>query len=166
MIPHEQFINGMPDIATGINGYEVMQKQVGDCSVLSALAVCAHYELKHHHKKRLLTANIFPQDSDGRPIYNPTGHYIVKLFVNGVWRGVHIDDYLPTNQYGDFLCAYSSRGKMWVSLIEKAYLKLHGGYEFMGSNSSRDLYVLTGWLPEKFDLKKTKMDFALKDQLW
>ena len=26
MIPHEQFVNGMPDIATGINGYEVMQK--------------------------------------------------------------------------------------------------------------------------------------------
>lgn len=85
--------------------------------------------------------------------------------MNGVWRGVTIDDYLPTNQYGDFLCAYSSRGKMWVSLIEKAYLKLHGGYDFDGSNSSRDLYVLTGWLPEKYSLKCGKANVDT-NKLW
>ena len=37
-----QFINGMPDIATQINGFEIMQKSVGDCSVLSSLAVAAN----------------------------------------------------------------------------------------------------------------------------
>jgi len=87
---------------------------------------------------------------------------VVKLFVNGTWRGVQIDDFLPVHTHGHYLCAYSSRGKLWVSLIEKAYLKLHGGYEFMGSNSSRDLYVLTGWLPEKVNLKKE----SNKDVLW
>ena len=97
------------------------------------------------------------------PIYNPTGHYIVKLFVNGTWRGVEIDDYLPVNTWGNFLCAYSGKGKLWVSLIEKAYLKLNGGYEFMGSNSSRDLYILTGWLPQKYNLSKPGIS---PDKLW
>lgn len=148
----------MPDIATQVNGYEVMQKQVGDCSVLSSLAVAAHFEFKSNWTKRIITNNIFPQDNAGNPVYNPTGEYIVKLFVNGTWRGVTIDDYLPINNNGTWLCAYSSRGKLWVSLIEKAYLKLNGGYDFDGSNSSRDLYTLTGWLPEKFRLKKQGID--------
>lgn len=44
-----QFINGMPDIATQINGFEIMQKSVGDCSVLSSLAVAAHFEMKNKY---------------------------------------------------------------------------------------------------------------------
>ena len=153
----------MPDIATQVNGYEVMQKQVGDCSVLSALAVAAHFELKSNYTKRIITKNIFPQDNNGNPIYNPTGEYIVKMFVNGTWRSVYIDDYLPMNNNGDWLCAYSSRGKLWVSLLEKAYLKLNGGYDFMGSNSSRDLYVMTGWLPQKYRIKKENFD---RNKIW
>jgi len=41
-VSSEFYANGMPDIATNIIGYEVMQRGVGDCSVLSSLAVCAH----------------------------------------------------------------------------------------------------------------------------
>lgn len=60
MISSEFLINGMPDIATQITGYEVQQKQVGDCSVLSSLAVAAHYEFKHKWTKKLISWNIFP----------------------------------------------------------------------------------------------------------
>ena len=126
--------------------------------MLSALAVAAHFELKSNWQRRIITHNIFPQDNNGNPIYNPTGEYVVKLFVNGTWRGVRIDDYFPMNQNGYWLCAFSERGKLWVSLIEKAYLKLNGGYDFDGSNSSRDLYYLTGWLPEKFRLNSENLD--------
>jgi len=162
-VPSDQYVNNVVDVATQINGYEVVQKNVSDCSVLSSLAVCGHFEFKHKHQRRIITQNIFPQDNSGNPIYNPTGEYVVKLFVNGIWRGVRIDDYVPINKEGDYLCAYSSRGKMWVSLIEKAYLKIHGGYDFNGSNSGRDLYVLTGWLPSKVNLKRENLN---RDRLW
>jgi calpain-7 len=89
----------------------------------------------------------------GAPIYNPAGKYVVKLFINGCWRAVTIDDYFPRSKHGHWSCSYSKSGKLWVSLIEKAYLKLHGGYDFPGSNSSRDLYVLTGWLPQTHKIK-------------
>lgn len=88
----------MPDIASNINGYEVMQKQVGDCSVLSSLAVAAHFEFKHKYTKQLISNNIFPQDQNGRPIYNPAGRYVVKLFINGIWRAVQIDDHFPLSK--------------------------------------------------------------------
>ena len=164
LISREQLVNGMPDIATEINGYEVMQKQVGDCSVLSSLAVAAHFEFKHKYNRKLISWNLYPQDTKGNPVFNPAGHYVVKLFINGTWSGVHVDDYLPLSTWGKPLCAYSARGKLWVSLIEKAYLKVNGGYDFMGSNSSRDLYTLTGWLPEKVHI--TEKDNFDADAIW
>jgi hypothetical protein len=60
ILDSKHFVNGVPDVATGITGYEIKQEKVGDCSVLSSLAVAAHHEFKHHHKMRLISANIFP----------------------------------------------------------------------------------------------------------
>jgi len=108
----------------------------------------AHHEFKHDYKQRVITGNIYPQDQNGNPIYNPEGKYIIKLYLNGTWRAVEVDDYVPVSNYNHPICAYSNRGKMWVSLVEKAYLKAHGGYDFQGSSAERDLFILSGWLPE------------------
>eukprot|EP01022_Parablepharisma_sp_SALTPOND_P033591 TRINITY_DN89089_c1_g1_i1.p1 TRINITY_DN89089_c1_g1~~TRINITY_DN89089_c1_g1_i1.p1 ORF type:complete len:501 (+),score=33.32 TRINITY_DN89089_c1_g1_i1:806-2308(+) len=148
-------------IAQEINGYEVNQNAVGDCSVVASLAVAAHYEFKHKYKSRILSSLIFPQDENGNPIYNPTGKYVVRLFLNGLWRKVTIDDTLPVTSSKTPLCAYSNRNKLWVSLLEKAYLKVKGGYNFKGSTSSTDLYAYTSWMPEKVHLKETN-----RDKLW
>lgn len=50
----------MPNVAHQITGYEVKQKSIGDCSVLSSLAVAAHFEFKHKYKHKLISQNIFP----------------------------------------------------------------------------------------------------------
>ncbi|KAM0334065.1 hypothetical protein ACHAQA_001085, partial [Verticillium albo-atrum] len=47
--------------------------------------------------------------------------------------------------------------------MEKAYLKVRGGYDFPGSNSGTDLWVLTGWIPEQLFLQSEDVDL---NQAW
>lgn len=130
---------------------DVIQDSVTDCSFLSSLAIAAHHEWKWG--KRLISGIIFPQDSNGWPAYNPDGKYIIKLWWNGTARQVIIDDFFPVTEQREWLCSHSRRkNELWVSLIEKAYMKLNGGYNFPGSVSGIDVYALTGWIPEAHTL--------------
>ncbi|KAL0482137.1 hypothetical protein AKO1_013358 [Acrasis kona] len=136
-----------------ISAYSITQSVVTDCSFVASLSVAAAFERRHN--KKLITSCIHPQDSSGNPSYQPQGHYVVKLYMNGVARGVHIDDLFPVSADNRLLCSHSTnKSEMWVSLIEKAYMKLNGGYDFPGSNSGIDLHALTGWVPEEITLDK------------
>ena len=84
------------------------------------------------------------------PIYNPAGKYLVKLHINGIERKVAVDDRFPLSKDGRIMTSHTTHAQeLWVQIIEKAYMKVNGGYDFPGSNSGIDMFALTGWIPEQ-----------------
>lgn len=68
---------------------------------------------------------IYPKDEFGNPLYNPYGKYVIKFYVNGCYRSVVIDDKLLVRSHSLLVSGQSViLNEMWVSLIEKAALKV------------------------------------------
>lgn len=106
---------------------------------------------------QILSNKIYPFDKNlGKPVISSNGKYVVRLNFNGCWRKVIIDDRLPMSNGHRLLHVMDRRqpALLWPALLEKAYLKVRGGYDFPGSNSCSDLWTLTGWIPEQVHLQE------------
>lgn len=109
---------------------------------------------------------MFPYDHDNEtPSISLSGKYVLRMYFNGCWRRVQIDDRLPTSSNSRVLHVIdrSNPGLLWPALLEKAYLKIRGGYDFPGSNSGTDLAVITGWIPQQVFLHDDDVE---QDELW
>ncbi|KAL2356066.1 hypothetical protein BJ546DRAFT_839583 [Cryomyces antarcticus] len=143
---------------------DLVQDAATDCSVVASL--CAGTARGERGHTKILSSVIYPYDQQNlRPIISPNGKYVVRLNFNGCYRKVIVDDLLPVSKTSRVLHVIDRRnpGLLWPALIEKAYLKVRGGYDFPGSNSGTDLWILCGWIPEQVFLQS---DELVRSQLW
>ena len=90
---------------------DVQQGALGDCWLLSALALLAE-------KPSLLEA-LLPTR-----VANDAGAYHVRLCCDGEWRTLLVDDLLPCTAHGAPAFGSAARRQLWVPLVEKACAKV------------------------------------------
>jgi len=116
----------------GYNPDDIQQGSLGDCWLLSSLAVLAQYP--DHIDRIVLTKQM-----------NGQGCYQVRLFENGKRRVVILDDYFPVTRSGSLAFARGKHNQLWVPLIEKAMAKLVGGYGHLIAGTTSEAFgALTG----------------------
>ena len=78
------------------------------------------------------------------------------LFIDGEWQLVFIDDYFPYDPaQKKFVGARPHRNELWAILLEKAWIKVNGGYtNTSGGIFSEAILALTGFPTEIFKHKK------------
>lgn len=146
------------------------------CSPL-AQGICSQLLLVGEHAKfipqgQFLWDLIFPQDESGTPLYNPNGKYCVKLFIQGAWRQVTVDDVVPVAQQaaqpgGAYIAHHvpllpwnaGYPNAIWPLILSKAILKAFQADLKMASKFANEkqadakqgmfpiVTCLTGWLP-------------------
>ncbi|WZH42568.1 Calpain-like protease palBory [Fusarium acuminatum] len=152
----EAFINSS-------SGCDLVQDVTTDCSVVASL--CAAMRILTG-RNSVLSSILYPFDhTKGMPKVSASGKYVLKLYFNGCFRRVVIDERLPSSTTDRTLYVVDRLNPylIWPALLEKAYLKIRGGYDFPGSNSGTDLWVLTGWIPEQIFLQREDLEM---DRLW
>ncbi|KAK4210963.1 calpain-like protease [Rhypophila decipiens] len=152
------------NIMTATSEIDLAQDLATDCSVVASL--CAAIRHFGPSKASLLPFLMYPYDHQAlRPGVSKNGKYVFRMNFNGCWRKVVIDDRLPMSSTDRTLYVVDRRNPhlVWPALVEKAYLKIRGGYDFPGSNSGTDLHVLTGWIPEQIFLQSDDIEL---DETW
>lgn len=148
----------------GINNYDlfcnnikfgdIKQGSLGNCYFLSALAALCEFPNTIYNLFNDLNVNNF-------------GYYEIKMFIEGEWQKVIIDDYFPVVnstvkskiQKFKFRFSKPNGNELWVILLEKAWAKVNGGYRNTISGKESDVFeCLTGYPSERYNLKKFGID--------
>ncbi|XP_043692215.1 calpain-type cysteine protease DEK1-like [Telopea speciosissima] len=149
-------MDSCPCLFSGVaNPSDVCQGRLGDCWFLSAVAVLTEVS-------RISEVIITPE-------FNEEGIYTVRFCIQGEWVPVVVDDWIPCESPGKPAFATSRKGnELWVSILEKAYAKLHGSYEALEGGLVQDALVdLTGGAGEEIDMRSAQAQIDLASgRLW
>ena len=123
---------------------DIIQGGLGDCYFLSAIAALSTYP-------KLIEKLFFFKEKSDEHCY---GCY---FRLNGIWKLVLVDDYIPC--YGswgkNFAFSSTNGNELWVILLEKAWAKLNGNYaRVIGGDPHEIFEVLTNAYCEKIKFKK------------
>uniref|UniRef100_A0A7N1A3N3 Protein DEFECTIVE KERNEL 1 n=1 Tax=Kalanchoe fedtschenkoi TaxID=63787 RepID=A0A7N1A3N3_KALFE len=146
----------LPCLYSGpVNPSDVCQGRLGNCWFLSAVAVLTE-------ASKISEVIITPE-------YNEEGIYTVRFCIQGEWVPVIVDDWIPCESPTKPAFATSRKGnEFWVSILEKAYAKLHGSYEALEGGLVQDALVdLTGGAGEEIDMRTAQAQIDLASgRLW
>ncbi|KAF5471353.1 hypothetical protein F2P56_011795 [Juglans regia] len=155
-IVKENRLDSGPCLFSGTaNPSDVCQGRLGDCWFLSAVAVLTE-------ASRISEVIITPE-------YNEEGIYTVRFCIQGEWVPVVVDDWIPCEAPGKPAFATSRKcNELWVSILEKAYAKLHGSFEALEGGLVQDALVdLTGGAGEEIDMRSAQAQIDLASgRLW
>ena len=130
---------------------DIIQGGLGDCYFLSAIAALCTYP-------QLIEKLFIFKEKSNEHCY---GCY---FRINGIWKLVLVDDYIPC--YGswgkNFAFSSTNGNELWVILLEKAWAKLNGNYaRVIGGDPHEIFEVLTNAYCEKIKFKKIS-----KEKIW
>ena len=143
--PHE-IIENPQFIVDGINPNDLAQGDTGDCWFISAASSIAF--IPEYYNR------VIPPDQSFNKKYAGIFHFRIWQF--GEFVDVVVDDYLPTKDGELIYCSNRvDKNEFFGPLLEKAYAKIYGCYEFLNSGNAVDSMTdLTGAICESFNLKK------------
>ena len=109
----------------GISPDDILQGSIGDCYFLSAVGSLCKFS---HYIDKLF----FTKEKTKEHLYG------VFIYLNGSWKLVLIDDFLPYTgkRFKKFAFSSSAGKELWVAFLEKAWAKINGSYAKIGCGGS------------------------------
>jgi hypothetical protein len=144
--------------------YNSKQGRIGDCYILADLI-----SIYSRYPEQIAAKFIKPQQMAD------TGIVAVKLWCKNrqKWRLEIMDDYLPYLNSSWFGASTSGpfHNLFWQALLEKAFAKINGCYEFLDGGDIVDALIdMTGGVGESFNVKSNNSTpnsrFVEKTKLW